>query len=61
MMQVVRALNAMLLLSSQTKVASPADSTCESDTDICANLDVLIYSRAQGNDTPNTLMPSNMR
>lgn len=45
MMQVVRALDAMLLLTSQTKIASSANSTRKPDADILANLDIFIYPR----------------
>jgi hypothetical protein len=60
MMEVIRALNAMLLLSSQAKVASSADPTRKSDTNILANFDILIYSRAQSDDAANTLVSSHM-
>jgi hypothetical protein len=59
--QMIRALDAMLFLASQTEAAAPADATGKPDADICADLDVFVHPGAQGDDTANALMASYVR
>ena len=61
MVQMVRALDAMLFLASQTEAASPADSTGEPDTDVCADFDVFVHPGAQGDDAADAFVTSHMR
>lgn len=60
MMQVIGALDAVLLRPSETELASSADPTRKPDADETADLDVLATARAQCNDAPNALVAADV-
>lgn len=52
---------AMLFLPCQAIFTAPADTTCKSDADKLAYSDIVGAVRAEGDDTSNALMATNVR
>lgn len=59
MMQVIRLLRTMLLLASQTELASSTDPARESDSDECAEFDV-VAAWAECDDAPDTFVAADV-
>jgi hypothetical protein len=62
MVEVIRALDAVLFCSGKTELAPPADAACKADANKTPNLDVVtINARTQGDDTANALVAPDVR
>lgn len=62
MVEVIRALDAVLLRAGETELAPTADSACKADANKAPNLDVVtVDARTQGDDTANALVAPDVR
>lgn len=61
MVQVIRALDAVLLFPGETKFAPAADTTCESDADKLPKLDLLAYTRPESYDSAHAFVAAYVR
>jgi len=61
MMQVIRTLNAVLLLAGEAELATSADATCKADADQITDLDVVGASFTLDHDPAYTLVTSDVR
>lgn len=59
-MQMIRTLDAILLLAIQTKLTASADATRKSDADEAPNLDIIVNPWSQGDDPSHALMSTHM-